>query len=960
MLTACWLAPAASLWAGGPRWVTGLPYFTTAGLPIVWYTNQPLYFTDPGDLSASVNHAAADALVAAAANVWNVSTSSLVLGYGGSLDEHISGANVYPTPSGLVFPSDVESSNYLAKQIAIIYDYDGSVTDLLLGSGASDPSSCRQNAVTESVDSIVPAGHIQHAIIVLNGRCTGPAPEQQLQMQYQLMRAFGRVLGLGWSQTNDNVFTSSPQPTYMQAMNWPVMHPIDILCGPFTYQCMPQPFTLRPDDISALDELYFINQGQAPAGKTDTLLNANRIYGTVTFPTGQGMRGVNVLGRRWAQYTDISQEEGWYTVSSVSGFLFQRRVPTAVTGADTSASGSMGTSYGYDEGYFDLTRVPMLPGDWQDVFLYTEPINPLYIGQYAVGPYIDNTVMPSGSDSPLLAYVMPSYRRTEMHVSTDNPASGCSPGNDGTETAPIAVAGSGWWTGLLCADGHTAWSSLSIKGNRTFTIEVAARDEQGFATSSKAMPVIGLWSASDPIGTLPTFASETESFNSQATGVTALTTQSTQPVQLRMAIADERGDGRPDYNYQARVLYADSISPANVGSGGGVVTIAGMGFRPGNTVTVDGVAATVSSWSANSITATVPSLHALGSATALVADVAVSDLVTGGTTVMPQSLTYGTPAPTLNLVAAPSGTVASGQTAAIPFTVQALAADGVTTIAGQAITFTASIGAVTFGACGANTCTVSTNAAGTASTTINPLAPGTITLSAAGAAGTVMISFTAASEIRTAIPANPVEYIAAGAVASWAPEVNLADNLAPVAGMAVAWTPTSGAISVSPSQSYANTQGAAQTLATAGPLASGTQATAIACAWATTCATFTAVGVDAADLRLAIISGAGQSVSASGTLAPIVLQVTDAAAHPVAGANVEVHQTIDGWQTACPARGRCPIAPVYGSLESTIASDANGLITITPIQTANTAETTNIAAATGTQGFISLAIQKHP
>jgi len=92
---------------------------------IVWYTNQPLYFTDPGDLSASVNHAAADALVAAAANVWNVSTSSLVLVYGGSLDEHISGANVYPTPSGLVFPSDVESSNYLAKQIAIIYDYDG-------------------------------------------------------------------------------------------------------------------------------------------------------------------------------------------------------------------------------------------------------------------------------------------------------------------------------------------------------------------------------------------------------------------------------------------------------------------------------------------------------------------------------------------------------------------------------------------------------------------------------------------------------------------------------------------------------------------------------------------------------------------------------------------------------------------------------------------------------------------
>ena len=55
-------------WASGPRWVTGPPYFTgPSGNAVVWYTTQPLYFTDPDDLSASVNHAAADALVAAAA-----------------------------------------------------------------------------------------------------------------------------------------------------------------------------------------------------------------------------------------------------------------------------------------------------------------------------------------------------------------------------------------------------------------------------------------------------------------------------------------------------------------------------------------------------------------------------------------------------------------------------------------------------------------------------------------------------------------------------------------------------------------------------------------------------------------------------------------------------------------------------------------------------------------------------
>jgi hypothetical protein len=240
--------------------VTGPPYFTTAGQNVIWYTDQPRYYTDPGDLSASVNHAAADALVAAAARVWNVPTARMVLQQGGTLNEPVSGVNVYlqqgvPGSSGLVFPTDVASANYTAKQIAVIYDRDGSVTDLLLGAGASDPSGCRQNGVTESVDLIAPAGLIEHAVLILNGRCTGAVPEQQLQMQYQLERAFGRVLGLGWSQLNDNAFTGTPQPTYAQILHWPIMHPIDIVCGLYTYQCLPQPFTLRDDDVASITQL---------------------------------------------------------------------------------------------------------------------------------------------------------------------------------------------------------------------------------------------------------------------------------------------------------------------------------------------------------------------------------------------------------------------------------------------------------------------------------------------------------------------------------------------------------------------------------------------------------------------------------------------------------------------------------------------------------------------------------
>jgi hypothetical protein len=956
----CWFAPSTSARAGGPRWVTGAPYFTTSGVPVVWYTNQPLYFTDPGDLSATVNHAAADAIVAAAAAVWNVPTSSLVLSQGGTLEEHVSGANAFLGSNGLIFPADVQSSNYLAKQIAVIYDRDGSVTDLLLGSGASDPTSCLQNGVTESVDSIVPAGFIQHAILVLNGRCTGPAPQQQMQLQYQLMRVFGRILGLGWSQTNDNVFTGSPQPTSNQALHWPVMHPIDIICSSYTYQCMPRPFTLRPDDLSALSQLYLISQGQAGQGKTDTLLNASQMSGKLLFPTGQGMQGVNVLVRRWPQYTAASQIEAWYTASSVSGDLYRRSNGNPVSGPDTSLIGSEGTQNTDYEGYYNLQRVPMLPGQWQLLVVETEPINPLYTGQYAVGPYVTNTVAPSGSDPALTEGLYSSYSQGWVLFSPDDPASACDTTADGTEAAPADVNPQGWWSGLLCGYGHSAWSSLLVKANRSFTLEVTAKDEQGLATTAKAMPVLGLWNANDPLGSLPGVASTSEAFNGEAPGLTSLTASFTQPDQLRMTIADQRGDGRPDFNYQARMLYADTLSPATVTASGGAITITGMGFRTGNAVTVNGVAATVSSWTANTIVATAPSLRSLGSTTSLIADVAVTDLSTGGTTVMTQSLQYTAPAPVLSLLSAPSGIVQLAQSAVVPFAVQVLDSDGVTPVVGEAVTFTATVGTVQFSVCGAAICTINTDAKGIASTLIVPQSAGAITVQAAGVGGAAVASFTAIQRLQTVSAVQAMEYLASGATFAWTPQLNLADNFAPTAGVLVGWQILSGPIAVSPAQSQANSQGVAQTLALVGPLVGGGQALLSACAWTTSCATFTTQGVSLSDLRLVVISGANQTVPANTTWNPVTLQVTDTASHPVAGAVVQIYQTVDAWQPACPDRGRCPIAPILASSQSSFTTDANGLVTIVPQQIPGTAETTNLAAATGTQGFISLTLQKQP
>jgi hypothetical protein len=944
--------------ASGPRWVTGQPYYYPEGNSIVWYTDSPQYFTDSGDLSAYVNNAAANAIVAAAAGVWTIPTSRLNLLYGGPLDEHASADNVYPTSTGLVFPADVQSTNYLAKQIAVLYDSDGAITDLMLGQGASDPSGCRQNAVTESVDSISTSGKIQHAILVLNGRCTGAAPEQQLQLQYQLMRAFGRVIGLGWSQTNDNVFTGNPTPTYDQALYWPIMHPIDVICGPYTYQCMPQPFTLRDDDVSGLGLLYPVWVYAPPApGKTDTLARGSRVRGVVTFPNGQGMQGVNIVIHRLEPSWSIP--EAWESTSGVSGYLFRRRSATPVNGAASSPTANMGTSDSSQEGYYEIFRTPLYDWEvWQNLILSTQPINPLYVGPYAVGPYDSNSVEPSGSVVQQEFYVTQSYAQETVNFPISDASTGCQTTQDGIESAPAIVPSQGWWSDNVCAYSHTAWSTFSIKANRTLTVEVTALDEQSFATSAKTMPVIGLWNSTDALGTLPTIAGSAGAFNSASTGMTMLAAQSTQPQQLRMAITDERGDGRPDYAYQARILYADAITPTNVSASGGVITITGMGFRAGNAVTVNGVSAAVSSWTANTIVATVPSLRTLGITTALVADVAVKDLASGGTTVMSGALSYAAPASTLNLIAVPMGTMFVGDTQ--PFTVQAIAGDGVTPLVNQSITFTATGATAIFGACAAATCTIVTDATGTASTSITPQAPGNVTLTATGSAGIQTDAFIAAIRVRTITALNPTHYIAVGATVVWIPQVTLADNSASTVGVPVSWSETSGSMLITPSISMTDGQGTAQALASTGPLVSGAQATAAACAWTAFCTNFTAIAVDASQWQLTIVSGEGQSIPASGTLAPVVLRVTDAASHPVAGVPVEIYQTLDAWQPPCPVRGRCPIPLVYGTSSTTAISTADGLITITPMQLPGVSGVTNVAAATGPQGFLSLALEQQP
>ena len=95
------------------------------------------YFTDQGDLSPILPGAQADAFVASAFSAWtSIAGVALTASQGGHLAEDVNGSNIATDGYGTITaPADITSSA-TGTPIGIVYDYDGTVTDALLGQGA--------------------------------------------------------------------------------------------------------------------------------------------------------------------------------------------------------------------------------------------------------------------------------------------------------------------------------------------------------------------------------------------------------------------------------------------------------------------------------------------------------------------------------------------------------------------------------------------------------------------------------------------------------------------------------------------------------------------------------------------------------------------------------------------------------------------------------------------------------
>jgi hypothetical protein len=876
--------------AGGPAFVAGSGYNPgVQGQALTWANGSVQYFTDQGDLSPILPGAQADSFVAAAFSTWtSISGVALTASQGGHLAEDVNGSNIETDGDGIVTaPVDIVSSA-TGTPVGIVYDYDGTVTDALLGEGAGGLSDCFTNAVYGGPDNFSTGGNIVHALVVINGVCAATTA-QLPDVQYRLIRILGRIAGLGWSQANPNVSTRNPPPASDDFEGFPVMHFTDLIsCVPIS-ACYPDATVLKMDDIDALARLYPSSGNPQPSG---------RVYGSVYFTDASGnavqpMQGVNVVARLIVS----GQPSRQYVATSVSGFSFCGNAGNIIDGY-VDGNGLRYDRWGSDdpslEGSFDLGQLTIPAG--QTIAQYqvsVEALDPDW--SLGVEPYAPTQVTPSGSFAPVVVTVTNGSNAERDILMLGDEIAQPHPGSGSTYASPAALPQGGAWGSWISGYGSADFFEFTAQANRTASVAVTALDETGQPTENKLLPVIGIWQLSDQSGN-PAPASTPSAFNSTTFAMTRLDAQFYTSDTFRVALADFRGDGRPDYFYQASLLYSDTVTPARLSLAGGVTTLHGLGFSPGLQVSVAGNNGSTLSASASQIQAVVPAGSQDG-----VATIQVANPVSGAFSQMIGALTYGASATDLLLLlqgAEPATAV--GSAAANAIRVRAVAADGVTPVSGATMAWSATNGLQLKACSGASFCSVLSEEAGESSSLATPTAMGqsTITIALAPAVYSPPQSQQATVVgISTALDlaaVAPTRWVGQGATIAVPLTVEALDLGVPMANVTVNFALTRGAASLSAGSATTNGSGFATITASLTNLSANVQVSACVAPNNMPCQTFTLFSAPAALWTLETVRGSSQVVPTGQAFQPLKMRVTDGsgAANPVMGVNVTFETTL--------------------------------------------------------------------
>jgi hypothetical protein len=918
--------------AAGPAFVAGSGYNPgVEGQPLIWSNGSVQYFTDQGDLSPILPGAQADTFVAAAFSAWTaIPGVALTASQAGHLAEDVNGSNIETNGEGVVTaPADITPSA-TGTPVGIVYDYDGTVTDAILGEGAGDIEDCFTNAVYGGPDNFSPAGNIVHSLVVINGVCAATSA-QLPDVQYRLVRVLGRTIGMGWSQANLNVITQNPPPTQADFAGFPVMHFADpISCVPISI-CYPNAAVPKMDDIDSLTRLYPTSENPQPAG---------RIYGSVYFTDASGnavqpMQGVNVVARLLVS----GQPSGQYVATSVSGFLFCGNAGNIIDGY-LDGSGLRYDRWGSNdlslEGFFDLGELMIPSGQTTAEYqLSVEALDPAW--SMGVEPYDPTQVTPSGTFAPVVVTVSNGSNAERDILMLGNEIAQEHPGSGSTYANPAALPQGGAWGSWISGYGSVDFFEFTAQANRTASVAVIALDEAGQPTETKLLPVIGIWELSDESGN-PAPSSTPSAFNSATFEMTRLDTQFNTSEAFRVAVADFRGDGRPDYFYQATLLYSDTATPARVSLAGGITTLSGIGFNPRLQVTVAGNNGTTLSASASQIQAALPAGTQDGTAT-----IQVTDPVSGGFSQMIGALTYGAAATDLLLLlqgAEPSTPV--GSQAANPIRVRAVAADGVTPVTGATIAWSSTNG-LQFSACsGASSCSVLTDEAGESSSwvTMTTTGPSAITIALAPASytppQTQQDTVVGTSSTLDLAALTPTRWVGQGATLAVPLTVEALDLGVPLPNVTVNFVLSTGTATLSAGSATTNALGFATVTAQLTNLSVNVQVSACVAPNNSPCQTFTLFSTPTSLWTLQPVSGSSQFVLTGQAFQPLVMRVTDgsAAENPVLGVSVAFATTLarvspgQGGQQGGEGGDGSPV--ILGTSQAQVVTAQDGTASIVP------------------------------
>jgi hypothetical protein len=936
--------------AGGPHYVAGASYFDPAvkGTPLTWAQGSVTYYTDQGDLSILLPQASADAFVADAFSRWtSIPMAAVSATRGGQLAEDVSGSNVIVNIDGSIsMPTDVLPAA-VGTPVGIVYDADGKVTDALLGLGAGGTDYCFTNAVYGGPDNFSTPANFLHALVIINGNCA-LISNQLVDVKYRLVRVLGRVLGLDWSQVNVNVQTRQPVPAPEDFAGFSIMHAMDLIsCVPISicYSNADQP---KMDDRAALARLYPVtpqNQSNFP-GKPLFSANTIRIHGSVYFVDASGqpaqpMQGINVVAR-WVDPT-TGKASRTTAAAAVSGFLYCGNAGNPVNGPD-DASGQPFNQYGSDdpamEGLFDLAGLEIPNGASSAQYqLSVEAVDPFW--SQAVGPYGPWQVQPSGAAQPILVTVSMGGD-LQQDILMSGSATATQDAFDPQDYAsPAPVPTPGYWLGTLSGYGNSDYFWFTGQNYRTLSVEVTALDEAAAASETKALPVIGIWALADPPGTIAPAQTPT-AFNTSTFGMSRLDAVLLANGAFRIGISDFRGDGRPDFKYQARILYGDSVTPIRASVGGGTpLAIKGIGFRAGNTVTIGNLTTSTLALSPNQLVVAAPAM-ADG-----IQNISLNDPITGSASVMSNVLTYGAgPIDIIQLIAGSNPQTPVGTEAANPIRIGVYTYDGSTPVAGASVALSA-VPSLAFAACGgASSCTLLTDEGGEVSTRVTVLSAGTMTITAQMAPA----SYSPAKSVQTTLQGTssaldfalvaPYTFAAQGATLDIPISGRALSNGVPLSGRTVNFQVVKGTGTLSTASANTDSNGFANTSLHVAALGSDVQVSACIQPGNNPCQTYYVTSVPGSQLLLEAVAGTIQAMPVGQNFQPVTVRVTDSAPvpNPVRGADVVFQSYVGRWNQASPVQWiigdtiitRNPMPVILYSSQATVSSDADGLATLTP------------------------------